>query len=96
MSAALVVGFDHLQHDHIAADARRAPAGKIDGAIAFLGVIDDDKQLRPVTGFIAAAPARHAISPARSYATRKSCCHEAPPSDKRVYFPQHNAKRRAR
>ena len=56
---ALVVHFDRPQHDDITADARRPPAGEINGAVALLGVVDHDEELRLVTGFIAAAPAGH-------------------------------------
>ena len=62
---ALIVGFDHPQHDDIAADARRAPAGEINRAVALLGVVDHDEKLRLVTGFVAAAPAWHRISSGR-------------------------------
>ena len=42
---ALVKGLHHVQHDHVAADACGAAAGKI-YAIAFLGFVDDDQKLR--------------------------------------------------
>src|ERR1700678_3786247 len=58
---ALVKGFHYAQHNHIAADARGAAAGKIHRAIAFLGVVDDDQKLRCMPGFVAAALARHRV-----------------------------------
>ena len=61
---AVVLRLDHAQHDHVGADARRAAAGEIDRAVAFLGVVDDDQKLRLVTGLVAAALAASSNVPA--------------------------------
>ena len=66
----------HPQHDDATADARRAPAGEINRAIALLGIVDHDEKLGLVTGFVAAALARHG-----DYSGAE-CCHGGAPSHK--------------
>src|SRR5262249_61459367 len=54
-----VLGLDHPQHDHGCANTQRAAAGEIERTVAFRSVVDDDQELRPVAGFVAAPPGAH-------------------------------------
>src|SRR5258708_38584794 len=56
-----VVRLDHPQHQHRRADAQRAPAGKIERAIALRRIVDHDHEFRRVTGLVAAALLAHRL-----------------------------------
>src|SRR5262249_62335853 len=56
----LVLGLDHPQHHHAAADPHRPARGVIDGAIPLRGVVNDDKAFWLVTRFVSVSLTGHA------------------------------------
>src|SRR5438128_9215881 len=56
----LVLGLDHAQHHHAAADPHRPAARVIDRAVPFRAVIDDDQTFRLVAGLVASTLRAHA------------------------------------
>src|SRR5581483_348166 len=64
-----VARLDHAKHHDLRLGAAGALCRPVDGAVALLGVVDDDQVLALVPGFVAAPLAAHGRdAPARSYA----------------------------
>src|SRR5262249_28276667 len=55
-----ILGLDHPQHDHAAAEPHRPARGIVDGAVPLRGVVNDDKAFWLVTRFVSVSLTGHA------------------------------------